>query len=126
MPSGKRAKEQRRAAAPPVRSKGGSLGRFSRRTLVIAGAVALALIGLGVGLPLALSSSGSGHGTTTGVESISKLGKLVAPPQLGPPGPEGPPLESGPDLTAAGSPPPGGSVDGISCASTEQLVFHIH
>src|SRR5581483_3963000 len=30
------------------------------------------------------------------------------------------------DLTAAGSPPPGGSVDGISCTGTEQLAFHIH
>jgi hypothetical protein len=136
MPSGKKAKQQRRAAAasggrtpPPVRSKGAPAGgpaRFSHRTLVIAAVVIVVLIGLGVGLPLALSSSGGGYGTTTGFEPITKLGHLTAAPALGRPGPEGPPLESGANLAAAGSPPPGGSVDGISCQGGEQTLFHIH
>lgn len=110
-----------------MRSKGAGSGlaRFPRGTLVVAAAVVAVLVGLGIGLPLALSSSG-GHATRTGVEPISALGKLVAPPALGSPGPEGPPLESGPDLAPAASPPPGGSVDGISCDAGEQLLFHIH
>ncbi|HJU35906.1 MAG TPA: hypothetical protein VJ716_00620 [Gaiellaceae bacterium] len=142
MPSGKKARQQRRAAAasggrtpPPVRSKAGGRGpgRFSQRTLVIAGVVLAVAIGLGVGLPLALSSSGSGSGSastgstgTTGFGPISKLGKLASPGPLGPLGPEGPPIESGSDLAPAGSPAPGESVDGISCQGGEQTLFHIH
>jgi hypothetical protein len=140
MPSGKKARQQRHEAAaarrgspPPVRSKGGRGGRrFSRTTLVIAGAVLVVLIGLGVGLPLALSSSGSSSSTTSTSASgghtvpIATLGHLVPPPALGPIGPEGIPLESGPDLAPAGSPSPGSSVDGISCQSGEQVAFHIH
>lgn len=116
-----------------MRSKGGGRGpvRFSQRTLLIVGVVLVVLIGLGVGLPLALSSSGSGSRgskstVTTGFEPISKLGKLASPGPLGPVGPEGPPIESGSDLAPAGSPPPGGNVDGISCQGGEQTLFHIH
>lgn len=124
MPSGKKSRQQRRAEArrkPPVSSKGGG-SRFSRRTLVIAGALLVVAIGLGVGLPLAFtggSSASSGH-----LGAAFKGGK-PAPP-LGKPGFEGPPLESGPELAPAGGPEPGGSVDGITCAPTEQLLFHIH
>jgi hypothetical protein len=42
------------------------------------------------------------------------------------PGPEGPPLEHGKPLAAAAAPAPGGSVDGIQCQSSEQVLFHIH
>ena len=113
MPSGKKSRQQRQAAVPPVRSKGGSGGgsRFSRRTLIIAGVVLVVLIGLGVGLPLALGSGGGQPGTSTRVEpihtaSITTLGQVDPAPPLGTAGPEGPPLESGPDLAPAGSPSP--------------------
>ncbi|HKC77596.1 MAG TPA: hypothetical protein VKB70_04330, partial [Gaiellaceae bacterium] len=52
-------------------------------------------------------------------------GGTPAPP-LGKLGFEGIPLESGPAIAPAGGPSPGGSVDGITCAPSEQLVFHIH
>ena len=138
MPSGKKARQRRRAAAgpggrtpPPVRSKGdgSGLARFSRRTLLVAGVVLAVVVGLGVGLPLALSNSGGGNGgksTVAGFEPISKLGKLASPGPPGPPGPEGPPIESGPDLAPAGSPAPGQAVDGISCQGGEQTLFHVH
>jgi hypothetical protein len=57
---------------------------------------------------------------------LSTLGKLLSPGPLGPAGPEGPPLEHGKTLAPAGAPKPGSSVDGISCESTEQTLFHIH
>jgi hypothetical protein len=103
-----------------VGSKGG-LGRFSQRMLAIGGAVLVVAIGLGVGLPLALSSGGAPSGHLGPVFN----GGNAAPP-LGKPGYEGPPLESGPSLAPAGGPAPGGSVDGIACAPSEQLLFHIH
>jgi hypothetical protein len=128
MPSGKRAKQQRRAASgrptpPPVRSHGGSRRPFnvSRRTLVIVAVVVLVALGLGVGLPLGLSSSSGGGSTNT-----SSTKNLLPAPPVGPPGPEGPPLEKGPNLAPTGSPSPGQSVDGIQCGAGEQLAFHIH
>jgi hypothetical protein len=132
MPSGKRAKQQRRAAAPPpVRSKKGKRvsGGMSRRTLLIIAGIAVGvLIGVGVGLALGLSSSGGPHASASSgrIAPLSTLGHLEPSPPLGPPGPEAPPIESGPNLAPAGSPPPGGSVDGISCQGSEQLVYHIH
>lgn len=41
-------------------------------------------------------------------------------------GSEGVPVPDAPTLALAGSPSPGQSVDGISCAPVEQLAFHIH
>jgi hypothetical protein len=127
MPSGKRAKQQRRAAAPPpVRGKAGrrGLAGMSRRTRLIGGLLIGVLIGVGVGLPLAFSSSGGGH--SHGFAPLSTLGHLAPAPSLGRPGPEGPPLESGPNVAPTGSPAPGASVDGIACQGGEQTLFHIH
>jgi hypothetical protein len=127
MPSGKRSKQQRRAAPPPVRAKGArrGLGGMSRRTRIALGLAVGVLIGVAVGLPLGLGSSGGGsHGH--GFAPLSSLGRLRPAPPLGKPGPEGPPLEAGPDLAPAGSPAPGASVDGISCQGGEQTLFHIH
>jgi hypothetical protein len=127
MPSGKRARQQRKAAPPPpVRSPGGRGPRgISQRTLLTAAAALLVLVGLGVGLGLVFGGGG-GHASSGRLVPLSTLGHLESPGPLGPPGPEGPPLERGSDLAPAGSPPPGGSVDGITCQQGEQLVFHIH
>lgn len=124
MPSGKRARQQRKAAAPPpVRSKGGRGGGLtldrSRRTLVIAGVALIALVGLGVGLGVAFSGGGGGGGST----AFKDWKKAPAP---GPIGFEGIPLETGKSLAPPGSPGPGQSIDGIQCTSSEQLVYHIH
>jgi hypothetical protein len=85
VPSGKRAKQQRKAAAPPppVRSKGGGGGmslNLSRRALAI-GAAVIVLAGLGIGLGVGLSGGG-GSGTPSGSPvDFSKLSGL----QTGPP-----------------------------------------
>jgi hypothetical protein len=102
-----------------VRSKGGGGGRqfqVSQRTLLIAVGV-LALAGLGIGLGVGLSGGSSGS---------TQLKGAINPPPFGKIGFEGIPLESGPPLAPTGSPAPGGSIDGIQCGPTEQLVFHIH
>ena len=100
--------------------------QLSRRTLVIVGFVLLVVIGLGVGLPLTLSGSASGHGNTEKVESMAAYGQHVQPAPARDVGPGGPPLERGPNLAPTGSPPPGGSVDGIRCQGGEQLAEHTH
>jgi len=132
MPSGKRARQQRRQAAkptpPPVRSKGGGTGsgvRVSRRALTTAAAALVVLVALGIGLGLAFGGGGS-NASSGHVAPLSTLGKLAPAPALGPPGPETPPLEGGADLAPAGAPSPGTSVDGIACQQSEQTLFHIH
>ena len=59
MPSGQRARQERKAAGPPppVRSKGAG-GQLSRRTLAI-GVAVIALVAIGVGLGIGLSGGGS-------------------------------------------------------------------
>ncbi|MGH3008613.1 MAG: hypothetical protein ACRDLM_04315 [Gaiellaceae bacterium] len=103
-----------------MRSKGAGGGglsiNLSRRTLLVALAV-LVLAGLGIGLGIGLS--GGGGGSTT-------LKKAIPAPAAGKMGFEGIPLETGPALAPTGSPAPGGSIDGIQCSGSEQLVYHIH
>lgn len=129
MPSGKRARQKRQAARtpPPVRSKGAGRRpvRPSRRLLAAIGAVVVVAVGLGIGLPLALGG-GSSSPVSGSLAPLSTLGKLASPGPLGPAGPEGPPLERGKALAPAGAPTPGSSVDGISCQSSEQTIFHVH
>ena len=83
MPSGKRSRQQRQAAPPPVRSKGGAGGtvQLSKRTLLIGVVVVLVIAGLGIGLGVGLSGGGS-NGTKTGVVDFSKIAGLQtgAPP----------------------------------------------
>jgi len=133
MPSGKKARQQRREAAtrtpPPVRSKSGGPRSFraSRRTLTVVGVVLVVLIALGIGLSLAFTGNAHGHsGTSDHTAALSTLGTLKPAPPLGASGFEGVPVENGPDLAPAGAPSPGGSVDGIACDTSEQLLFHIH
>jgi hypothetical protein len=108
-----------------VRSKGGAGGgrsfSFPTRTLAIAGVILL--VALAIGLFFAFSSNGSSNSNNT---SSGGLGHVVAPPPLGPQGPEGIPAEAGPNLAPAASPQPNASVDGIECGSSEQLAFHVH
>jgi hypothetical protein len=58
--------------------------------------------------------------------SLSTLGTLKPAPAPGPPGPEGVPVPPGPVLAGTGTAATGQPVDGISCQTTEQTLFHIH
>jgi protein-disulfide isomerase len=83
MPSGKRARQQRQAAAatagrtpPPVRSKGvgGARARqASPRTLGIAGGVALIVI-IAIVLAVVLGSGGGGNSNNSSVGNLPKIG----------------------------------------------------
>jgi len=91
MPSGKRAKQQRRAAAtavrtpPPVRSKGAAGARVPRqaspRVLAIGGAVAAAIV---VAIVLAVVLGGGGHSSAgnplAGLPAVGNANNSVALP----------------------------------------------
>jgi len=81
-----------------------------------------------VGIALAVSGgSGSSGSPALKLASLSTLGPLRAAPSPGSPGPEnGIPVPSAAPLATAAASASGQTVDGISCQSSEQTIFHIH
>ncbi len=100
---------------------------------VAAGAVVV-LAGVGVGVAV---SGGNGAGSNAAGGSgvignaadylpLSTLGALTAAPAPGALGPENVPIPSAPMLAGTSAATTGQTIDGISCQTSEQTVFHIH
>ncbi len=94
-----------------------------RPLTVAATAITCALALAACGSSATSSSSGTGTGTSSaGATTASSGTASAAQPTIGF---EGVPLQTGPPVA-----PPGttgtGTVDGITCGPTEQLVYHIH
>ena len=109
--------------------------RRKRRVRLAAwGGAVVIVAGVGLGLGLGLSGSGPGPGpgpeaSASGVASLgplSSLGPLTAAPAAGALGPEQVPIPSAPVLAAPSAATAGQAIDGISCQTSEQTVFHIH
>jgi hypothetical protein len=103
--------------------------RRRRRWLAVIAAVAAAAAGLATGITLAVAG-GTGESASaqpTRLAPLSTLGQLRPAPPPGATGPEGVPVPTNAaplagTATAAGGQP----VDGISCQTSEQTLFHIH
>ncbi|HEY0938097.1 MAG TPA: hypothetical protein VGD91_30680, partial [Trebonia sp.] len=84
----------------------------------------------GAGLGIGLSRSGSGGGPAPAAAGsyspLSSLGPLTAAPSPGALGPEQVPVPVTAALAATSAATAGQAVDGISCQTSEQTVFHIH
>jgi type II secretory pathway pseudopilin PulG len=107
--------------------------RRKRRRNWIAGISAVVVVIIAaVGITLAATSGGSSPARTPGgtpqlgLAPLSTLGKLQAAPTPGRTGPEGVPIPAAPALASTSGGATGSQVDGISCQTTEQLLFHIH
>jgi hypothetical protein len=109
--------------------------RRQRRVRLAAwGGAVVIVAGVGLGLGLGLSGSGAGPGpgpetSASGAASLgplSSLGPLTAAPAAGALGPEQVPIPSAPVLAAPSAATAGQAIDGISCETSEQTVFHIH
>jgi hypothetical protein len=114
--------------------------RRRRRRYWLAGAAAVAIVAAAtVGITLAVTGTNSPHGTATGphatasggspqlkLASLSSLGTLKRAPSPGPAGPEGVPVPSAPPLASTALSTAGQRIDGVSCQSSEQTLFHIH
>ncbi|MGC8514112.1 MAG: hypothetical protein ACP5P1_13930 [Acidimicrobiales bacterium] len=125
MTSGKRATEQRRAAGrrrPPPRKVQAAAAR-KRRWGWVGGAVVVAGAAVGLGLGLSGSSPAPTH---LKLASLATVGHLAPPPSADPLGPEGVPIPKAPPLATTASDAAGQGVDGISCDTSEQVVFHVH
>jgi hypothetical protein len=123
--SGRRALEEARQAQQR-RKRQLRLAAWGGAVVVLAGA------GLGLGLGLSGSGSGSGSAASAGSGSaasygpLSSLGTLTAAPAPGALGPENVPIPSVPALAGTSAATAGQAIDGISCNTSEQTVFHIH
>ena len=130
--SGKSSRESRRRAVEQAR-QAEARGRRRVRLGVAAGAVVV-LAGVGVGVAV---SGGNGAGSDAAGGSgvignaadylpLSTLGALTAAPAPGALGPENVPIPSAPMLAGTSAATTGQTIDGISCQTSEQTVFHIH
>ncbi len=102
-----------------------------RNWLVGIGAAAVVIIAA-VAIALAVTSNSGSPASAAGgtpklkLASLSALGTLKPLPSPGPNGPEAVPVPPAPPLASTATKATGKTVDGISCDTTEQLVYHIH
>jgi hypothetical protein len=108
--------------------------------VVVAGGLAGGLLAAGVGgspgkaagSPPASNPGAGGSGGAAGVggaagyAALSTLGTLAATPAGGPLGPEQVPVPDAPALAGIATAATGQNLDGISCSTSEQTLFHIH
>jgi hypothetical protein len=100
--------------------------RHRRRLRLAWTGAAVGVIGAAVGITLALTGGSSPASGALPLASLSTLGTLQAAPPAGALGPEGVPIPAGAALAGTTTAATGQSVDGISCESSEQTIFHIH
>jgi hypothetical protein len=117
-----KSRDNRRRAVEQARQGQRRQRRRTRIALWSAGIVVAAGAGIGIGLGVSGgSSSASGQ-----YEPLSTLGKLTAAPPGGQLGAEKVPVPSAPVLAGPSAATTGQAIDGISCDTSEQTVFHIH
>jgi hypothetical protein len=117
---------QQRAQERIAAMRAAEARRRRRRIWLIVAAAAVVVIGAAVGITLAVTGGGSGSNNGLPLASLSTLGNLQPAPAAGPAGPESIPIPSGPALAGITTAVTGQTVDGISCQTAEQTVFHIH
>jgi hypothetical protein len=106
--------------------------RRKRRRNWLAGiGAAVVVIAAAVGITLAATRSSNPNQGTGGtphlkLASLASLGSLKPTSALGPNGPEGVPIPVAAPLAGTAAGVTGSSIDGISCQTNEQTIFHIH
>jgi hypothetical protein len=122
--------------AEKVRAQREAARRRKRRNWMIgSGAAAAAAAGIAIAVVLATSSPGgasapgAGAGASTAgmhLAALSTLGTLEPAPAAGPLGPETVPVPAATALAQTSAGTTGQTIDGISCQTSEQTLFHIH
>jgi hypothetical protein len=122
---GERNRQQARAKIAQQRAQE---ARRRRRQRWLAGTgAAVVAAGAAVGIAIAATGGSSNNGTPgLKLVSLSTLGTLQPAPSPGRLGPEGVPVPSAAQLASAATSASGQPVDGISCQTSEQTIFHIH
>jgi hypothetical protein len=120
---GERNRQQARAKIAQQRAQE-ARRRRRRRWLAGTGAAVVAA-GAAVGIALA-ATGGSSAPPGLKLASLSTLGTLQPAPSAGRLGPERVPVPGAAPLASAATSASGQAVDGISCQTNEQTLFHIH
>ncbi|HEY2443158.1 MAG TPA: hypothetical protein VGI31_08495 [Streptosporangiaceae bacterium] len=130
MSKGSRNRQSTRERVAQMRAEE---ARRRRRRNWLAGAAAVVVVAAAaVGITLAATAGNSPGSTASGgtphlkLASLSSLGTLTPAPAAGPLGPEGVPIPNAAPLTGTATKTQGQTVDGISCQTNEQTIFHIH
>ena len=114
-------RESRRRALEEAKKAQARRGRRIRLAVIGGGVIAAAAIAVGVTLAV---SGGSSPASAS--KPLSALGTLQPAPAAGPLGAEGVPVPAAPPLAGTTTAATGSAVDGISCQTSEQTLFHIH
>jgi hypothetical protein len=135
-PGGTKAREAKgRGAAARARvaeMRARETARKRRRNWLVGIGAAVVVIIAAVAIALAVTSNSGSPASAAGgppklkLASLSTLGTLKPLPSPGPNGPEAVPVPPAPPLASTATKATGKTVDGISCDTTEQLVYHIH
>lgn len=129
MSKGDRNRQQAREKIAKMRALEAQRKR-RRNWLISLGAVVI-VAAAAVGIVLAVSGNKSGPAAAASspklkLAALSTLGTLKPAPPPGPKGPEGVPVPPAAPLAGLSSAATGQAVDGISCSTSEQTIFHIH
>jgi hypothetical protein len=118
-------RESRQRAIERIRKQE---ARSRRRRQLLIGGGALVVAGGVAAVIIAITGGGAPAGGPPAAKlgPLSTLGVLQPAPAAGPTGPEGVPVPSATALTGTTAKAAGQPVDGISCSTTEQTLFHIH
>jgi hypothetical protein len=104
--------------------------RRRRRRTWLAGAGAVVVVaGAAVGISLAVAGHSAAPATSTPqlkLAALSTLGTLQPAPAPGASGPEAVPVPNAAPLASVAGSASGLTIDGISCQTSEQTLFHIH
>jgi hypothetical protein len=129
--SERNSRESRRRALQEARQA--EQRRKRRLRLAAWGGAVVVVAGAGLGLGLGLSGSNTASGAVSAASGnpasyspLSSLGTLTAAPTPGSLGPENVPIPSVTALAGPSAATTGQAIDGISCQTNEQTVFHIH
>lgn len=124
-----KASRNRQAAREQIARLQARAAQRRRHRNWIAGVSAAAVIIAIAGVTVAVTSADlrpASRGGTLKLAALSTLGPLAPAPSPGPPGPEGVPVPNAAILASTASAATGTTVDGISCATSEGTLFHIH
>jgi hypothetical protein len=125
-----KAERNRQRAKEKIAQARAEQARRKRRKLWLSiAAVAVVVAAAATGTAFALSGGTQAPSPSSPhlkLAPISTLGTLKTAPSAGPTGPEGVPIPAASPLADTANKATGGKVDGISCQTNEQTIFHIH
>jgi hypothetical protein len=123
-------RNRQRAREKIAQARAEEVRRKQRRLWLSIAAAVVVVAAAATGITLGLSGGGANATSPSSphlnLAPLSTLGSLKTAPPAGPTGPEGVPIPAASPLATDSTKATGGKVDGISCQTNEQTIFHIH